>query len=550
MNAAFVATDKPFAQSSYTAVTKALDAYAGSWATLHTEVCRATRVRHEQSEDALDLRMDCLGRQLQELDARVELFVHADAKVVERALQVVAGLPGLDGCSDLAALRAPVRPPADPAVRAQVEEIRGLVARAHVLKTAGKYEDGLALALPLLARTHSLGYRPLEAAALGVVGELQYRHGEHKAAAVNLVDATIAARAGRDAVVETNTLAVLVWLGGESGRYQEAHEWGRRGLAAFEATDGSNQRGLGYLLLGLGTLAAIEGKLDEALVYDQRALAIYEKAGTSSLDTGNALEAVARVYGDMGKYDETERYIRRALAIYRQTVGPEHPYVASALFNLAFAMGGQGRFDEAVEGYRQTVAMWERTLGPEHPRLSIPLTNIGANLMEEGKLDEALPYLQRALAIAEKNKGPEHPDVALALLNVGDLRRLQGHADEAMTKYGRAVAIYEKAFGTQYPYLAFALTGMGQVELGRGSPARALPLLERALKIRELQSGDTSALADTRFTLARALWAAGGDRKRAKDLAMKAREGFAATPQRSKKALAEVDAWLEERAGR
>jgi hypothetical protein len=123
VRAAFVATGAPYAADAVRGASEALDAYAGAWASMHTEACEATRVRGEQSEELLDLRMECLARRLEETRALVEVLARADAPVVVRAAQAARSLSPLEGCANVAALRAPVAPEAS--IRAQVEELRG-----------------------------------------------------------------------------------------------------------------------------------------------------------------------------------------------------------------------------------------------------------------------------------------------------------------------------------------------------------------------------------------------------------------------------------------
>ena len=94
--------------------------YAGDWVAARREACEATHVRGEQSEQLLDLRMQCLERRLGELRALTELFAaQADAEVVDKAVQAAAG-PGsaLPRCADTAGAARPLPPPEDPATRA------------------------------------------------------------------------------------------------------------------------------------------------------------------------------------------------------------------------------------------------------------------------------------------------------------------------------------------------------------------------------------------------------------------------------------------------
>ena len=55
--------------------------------------------------------------------------------------QAVRALPTLDGCADAAALRAPIRAPADPKARARVASIQRELAAAKALQRAGKYAE-------------------------------------------------------------------------------------------------------------------------------------------------------------------------------------------------------------------------------------------------------------------------------------------------------------------------------------------------------------------------------------------------------------------------
>ncbi|MGZ3438327.1 MAG: tetratricopeptide repeat protein, partial [Polyangia bacterium] len=544
VHAAFVATGQPYAEAAFAGVARALDAWTSAFTAAHTEACEATRVRHELSEDVLDLRMECLGQRLLETRAQVDLFSRADAKVVQRSVQMMSSLSSVSGCSDLAALHSPVRPPAGAAKRAAVERVRPEIARARALFRAAKFDDSVAVLQPALAAARLTGYPPLEAEALVWLGFAQLERGKYDDAEALLQDAVVAARAGRDAIMEVDAWTQLVRVAGVRSHFDEAERRGRYATAAFEAIGTSDRRPLARLLQAIGTVAADQGKYEQALVLDRRALEIRE-AIDGPYDVGVAadLESVARVLGNLSRYDEAERQIRRALTIWERQIGHDNPSYASSLFNLAYALVGQGRYDEALADYRRTVDIWERTLGHENPRLALALTNIGDILRIQGRYDEALVYNRRALAIAEKSKGPDHPDVGLALNNIGDVLRLQHKHDEALESYRRAIAIWENKLAADHPFFGSALTGIGETELDRRQPALALPSLEKALAIEEKHPDDRLALAETQFALARAAWDAGRDRARALTLATAARSGFAGARGQTQQ-LAAVDGWL------
>ncbi|HEY6176196.1 MAG TPA: serine/threonine-protein kinase, partial [Kofleriaceae bacterium] len=61
MRKAFESTAVAGVDAAYTRVARTLDGYADRWVDMHTSACEAARVRGEQSEELLDLRMQCLA---------------------------------------------------------------------------------------------------------------------------------------------------------------------------------------------------------------------------------------------------------------------------------------------------------------------------------------------------------------------------------------------------------------------------------------------------------------------------------------------------------
>src|SRR5205814_708666 len=82
---AFIGVNVPYAESAAATFTRALDEYARTWTHMHQDACEATRLRGEQSEEVLDLRMACLSDRLKEISALAEVMKHADADAVQEA---------------------------------------------------------------------------------------------------------------------------------------------------------------------------------------------------------------------------------------------------------------------------------------------------------------------------------------------------------------------------------------------------------------------------------------------------------------------------------
>ena len=197
--------------------------------------------------------------------------------------------------------------------------------------------------------------------------------------------------------------------------------------------------------------------------------------------------------------------------------------------------------------HERGLAIREKALGPEHPDVAASLANLGIVHKSTGDYPQARALYERALAIREKALGPEHPNVALGLYNLGNLHISTGDYPQARALHERALAIREKTFGPEDLSVTDSLLGLADVALAQSRPADAVPLAERAVSVREKGGVAAEHLAEARFALARASWAApldrGRDRARAVQLATAARDAYRVT-KGHEKPLAEVEAWL------
>lgn len=554
IRAAFTATGKPFASDALAAVTRALDGYTTRWRTMRTDACLATRVRGTQSEDLLDLRIECLQRRLDDVRALVDVFATADGEVVSRAAAAASRIPPLDACADAEALRAPVRPPADPRVADQVEDAQRTLASVRALWGAGRYAAASTQLAPVVTQARALGYRPLEGEALLMQARLADDTGDYQGAAKLYKEAAIAAEAGRDD--ETAALARngLVWVVGQRlGRYDEARELAIDAAAKVERL-GHPELVQADLDQKVAALLLAQGDYEEAEARSRRVLATREKLLAPDDP------AIALALGDIGdvlvqttRYADAVGFYQRAVAVAERAVGPDHSLCGSLRTNLGTALRSLGKPADALAQYEKARSITERALGTDHPQLATLALDIGAaeldlghleaasaqferardvwtrvlgadhpNIgtthyrlgeiaLKQGRLAPAMASFQRALDIWQTKLGADHPSLAAALAGLGQAELAQHHPTEALGHYTRALAILEKALGPEHPELAGTLVDIGRCQLALGKRTRAVIVLERAVKILA-KAGDADALAGARAELTRAR--AGGDRDR------------------------------------
>ena len=543
VHAAFNKLGKGYGETTYQAVAHALDEYTRGWSAMRRDACVATRVRGTQSEDLLDLRMECLESRRQELRALTGMFVSADDKLLERALQSTQGLTPVASCGDVAALRTPVRPPSDPKTRDKVRALRASFAAAKELFDAGRYKEAMAAVRPLLDEAHALGYRPLEAEVARLVGATATQLDDKELGRTALYRCVAAAEAGRADEERARCWVTLIRVAKQSNQHDLELKY--EAIADGALTRLGDPPGLrGLYESAVASRLRGEGDFATAIVHEKKSVDLRVAAlGPDAVQVAYSLSNLGHSLDENGRYDEALAVEQRALAIEERTLGVDHPDLGYVLNHLGNAYEDLGRLEEADIYYRRALTVRERALGAESTSVADVLNNLGIVAFARKQYGPAADYARRSLVIREKLLGPDDSDVAMSLDNLGAVLRAQHKYKEAMAAFKRALAIMEKTMGPSHPWLADALGGIGNVYLDEGDAQAARAPLERAVALTATASVRATDRADAQFTLARALAAADVDRPRAQSLAEAALRVYAAS-RASAAEKSEVEAWL------
>jgi eukaryotic-like serine/threonine-protein kinase len=221
----------------------------------------------------------------------------------------------------------------------------------------------------------------------------------------------------------------------------------------------------------LGNALRAQGKLDEAVACNKKAIDLDPKLFVAYLTLGNALR-------DQGKLDE-------AIAAYRKASALDPKY-AAAHNNLGVVLYRQKKVDEAIACYKKAIA-----LDPKDPH---PYSNLGNALRDQKKLGEAIAAFRKAIdldpkhfeahlnlgnALGDQGKLGEaiacfkkatklDPNDAAAHNNLGSALRQQGKLEEAIASLKKAIALDPKK---TYPYRNLGLALRAQGRLGEAVAA-------------------------------------------------------------------------------
>jgi CHAT domain-containing protein/Tfp pilus assembly protein PilF len=265
------------------------------------------------------------------------------------------------------------------------------------------------------------------------------------------------------------------------------------------------------------------GKYDEARPLVERILEISERVlGPEHPTVARALYNLALLYYNKGDYARAELHHQRALTIREKSLEPEHPDVAASLNNLALLYSERGSYAKAEQLYGHALTIWDKSLGPEHPHVAAALGNLANVYSKRGDYAKAELLSLRALNIWEKVLGPEHLDFAASLSDLATIYAERGDYAKAESLFQRALIIGEKAVGLEHRYVNDALINLAILYKQVGNYAKAEQLYKRALAIKQKVMGLEHPNVARNLTNFAALYQAKGDYTKAGQLLQQA----------------------------
>jgi tetratricopeptide (TPR) repeat protein len=167
----------------------------------------------------------------------------------------------------------------------------------------------------------------------------------------------------------------------------------------------------------VGTALQQAGRVEEAIVHYQRALALDPNYSAALNNLGTALRASDRV-------DE-------AIAAYGNALAKDHDPV-TVLINLGNARMAQGNADAAIEAFREAARIDPKSSRAVHS-LANALFDRGTFALEMGRYADAAAALQESLRL--------RPDAAETHNNLGIALASQGRVHDAIPHWERAVQL-------------------------------------------------------------------------------------------------------------
>lgn len=534
-----------------------IDTYVDAFASSYADACTATHESASQSAKLLDLRMSCLTQRRDSLDSLLTVLDQPDELTAKRVIDAVYQLPSVDHCNDSEALLADVPPPEDPAVRAQVDELRRELKEIEALKISSRFAETVPLARALLERASEVDYGPVRAEIHYLLLHSLVTQGDNEAANDHIDLATYEAERAGAPILAARAEMVALWTRGHVARNFVAAEHHRRHAAALLEAAGSPPLDMATFHHVQGIFAASQQDYAKCAEQTRKGLDIRRK----HLDADDPRMSMSLNNLAICVADPTPEGTETALTLLREVAernervwGEGHPDLALAISNIGQLVRGAGRYRESLTELERAWAMWQRldqldnplahealgAVAEAHlmlgtpsrvfelydvdPHGDVPLPaecpvlsavtnrvgNLASALFAVGRLSQARLLAEAALSVCGEAFGPDHPDLSALQSLAANAALIDGDLDRADTLSASALRDAPPPDGRQAGRQHPARFARARLLVARGESQRGLDALERAFADLVAYVGpEHPDLAEPRATMADAYQQAG-----------------------------------------
>ena len=505
-------------------VASRLEAFKSSWLALHVAVCEASQIRGEQTRFEHAVQSACLQEQKGQFQTLVHTLFAGSPEVLERAVDMVAGL-SVRRCEDASSLLS-MPLPEDSGLVDEVHQIRRKLNNLEIAYSAASYQEGLKTSRQLFKEAEATRYSP-------IIVEARYWNGRFLAAVQDYARAV-------DVFEET---------------YGTALELRHFDVAADASREAAEVIGL------------YQGELENAHPWSVTAQALARLRDPGGLRDARALQVRGMLAALGGETEDAKRSLRKAEGLLRSYYRGAHPQTLRVTSNQGVACLAAGQFEEALQHFARSLALSSEVYGTRHKRLSRTYYNIGltnyyrarevhirgelrrakmssprdvevgrvrgdSGTVNDGEdvvhlLNIAEQNLAQARGLVETGAGEGHDFVAgIVLAATASVELLRGQRRIAERRFDRSLEVLRRTLGDAHPFLSMAYLGLGDVALQADRLPDAIRYLEKSIEISGSGRNGLASVAMAEFLLARALLQ-DGKAGRAQTIAKRASDHFA-----------------------
>lgn len=201
----------------------------------------------------------------------------------------------------------------------------------------------------------------------------------------------------------------------------------------------SSKEELAEVYSWLGFAYSMDGKLEEALSYNEKSLSLYDELGNRREEKASILANMASIYEAMGERDRAIQYYEQALELTE-----DEGSKASIYNNMAVVYKQMKDYQRAIEYLNEAIRL-DMNLG-NHQEVVKSMLNLGSIYEDLQDFQEAERLFKEALSIVQE-LGDQYWE-ARSYTYLGNLESLRGNTELAIEYMQRAYELF-KAIGAE-----------------------------------------------------------------------------------------------------
>lgn len=268
------------------------------------------------------------------------------------------------------------------------------------------------------------------------------------------------------------------------GDYAQAFDHYRQALNFNRAKHGINNVATANNFINLGTACIKLDRYDEAMLYLDTTLTIYNKVLPKNhpefAALYNNLGAIANVRGD---YRTALGYFEQALKNTEANLGENHPDVANIFANSGNLLLNRGDINKALAFFKKAYDIRLRFFGKNSHYVARTCNYIGDCYLLKKDFDEAYEWFTEAVRLYLVLPAGDPTDIAEYKNDLGRYFEELGNHNEALRYYNEALNVVRKQPGKQDLYIANSLSRIGDLYLSKKNFVLAKQQYQQALRI-------------------------------------------------------------------
>ena len=244
--------------------------------------------------------------------------------------------------------------------------------------------------------------------------------------------------------------------------------------------------------------------LHQALCILDKVLLSYADKNTSrsvALEKAVVMNNIGRALYQLEEFSGALSMYTKAYVLRKDLLGNNHLDVAVSFYNIADAQNCRGNYTEAIKGYDTFISIATETLGSNHPAVASVLTTMGQLYYKLNDCYLAIKYLSLALKSSLHANDRKEEDVAAICNLIGTASFEVGEVDVALVAFKKCLKI-ERKIGVSEDQIVTTLCYIGNTLSLQKNFDEALDYYQEAREGIERTKGACEGLASIKTKIA------------------------------------------------